>query len=193
MAQKTAEPMFHAVDRIWDSTPHLEGSFPNSDHGAHPLKIWIFVANITNEFILGLDVLRAYNASVDLGCQRLCLAEEEVSLWSPGAGPWPSRLVVVKDQEIPAQCEGIVIAGLESPFGVENGLVEPSPQAHPLEGIYIARTLVQERREVPVKILNATHRDRKFTRASLLEHCEPVTLVNPPHLEQPQVRDSCSK
>jgi hypothetical protein len=47
---------------------------------------------------------------------------------------------VVKDQEIPAQCEGIVIAGLESPFGVENGLVEPSLQAHPLEAIYIIRT-----------------------------------------------------
>jgi hypothetical protein len=30
----------------------------------HPLKIWAFVANITNKFNLGLDILRAYNASV---------------------------------------------------------------------------------------------------------------------------------
>jgi hypothetical protein len=57
-------------------------------------------------------------------------------------GPRPSSLIVAKDQVIPAQCEGIVMAKLESPLGVENGLAEPSPQAHPPEGIYIAKTLV---------------------------------------------------
>jgi hypothetical protein len=53
------------------------------------------------------------------------------------------------------------MARLESPLGVENGLVEPSPQAHPPEGIYIARTFVQDCREVPVKVLNAMHRETK--------------------------------
>jgi hypothetical protein len=62
--------------------------------GRRPLKIWVFVANITNEFILGLNILRAYDASVDIGRQTLRLAEEEIPLWSPGAGPRPSSLVV---------------------------------------------------------------------------------------------------
>jgi len=31
------------------------------------LRIWVFVAEVTAEFILGLDVLRDYDASVDLG------------------------------------------------------------------------------------------------------------------------------
>jgi hypothetical protein len=57
------------------------------------MNIWVFIANITNEFILGLDILRAYNASVDIGLQTLRLAEEVVSLWSPGAGPRPSLVV----------------------------------------------------------------------------------------------------
>jgi hypothetical protein len=127
--------------------------------GQRPLKISVFVANITDELILGLDVLRAYDASVDIGHQTLRLAEEEVSLWIPGAGPCPSSLVVAKDKVISARCEGIVIARMEIPLGVENGLVEPSPQPQPPEGIYIARTLVQ----VPVRILNATHRDQKLT------------------------------
>jgi hypothetical protein len=30
------------------------------------LKIWMFVTDVTDEFILGLDVLGAYDASVDL-------------------------------------------------------------------------------------------------------------------------------
>jgi hypothetical protein len=42
--------------------------------GQRPLKIWVFVANITNEFILGLDILRAYGASVDLWRKTLRLA-----------------------------------------------------------------------------------------------------------------------
>jgi hypothetical protein len=50
--------------------------------------------------------------------------------------------VVAKDQVIPARCEEIVIARMESTLGVENGLREPSLQAHPPERIYIARTLV---------------------------------------------------
>jgi hypothetical protein len=51
--------------------------------------MWIFIADITNEFILGLDILRADDAFVDIGRQTLRLAEEEVSLRSPGAGPVP--------------------------------------------------------------------------------------------------------
>jgi hypothetical protein len=50
--------------------------------------------------------------------------------------PRPSSLVVAKDQVIPAQCEGVVMVQLESPLGVENGLVEPSPEAHPPEGLH---------------------------------------------------------
>jgi hypothetical protein len=68
--------------------------------GRCTLNIWEFVTNITNEFILGLDILRAYDASVDVGCQTLLA-------WIPGEGSWSSSLVVANDQVIPAQCEGV--------------------------------------------------------------------------------------
>jgi hypothetical protein len=99
--------------------------------GRHPIKIWVFVANITNELILGLDILRACDASVDLGRQTLHLAEDEIPLWSPGAVRRPSSLVVASDQVIPAQCEGPVMAQLESPHRMENALLEPTLEAHP--------------------------------------------------------------
>jgi hypothetical protein len=139
--------------------------------GRRPLKSWVFVADITNEFILGLYILRSYDASVDLGRQTLRLAEEEGSLWTPGAGPPASSLVVAKDHAIPAQCEGIVMARMENPLGVENGLVEPSQQAHPPEGINIARTLVHDRQEVPVRVLNSTHRDQKLAWHTVCQSC----------------------
>jgi hypothetical protein len=129
--------------------------------------MWVFITNITNEFILGLGIRRAYGVSVDFGCQTLRLTEEELSLWSPGVGPRPSSLAVAKDQVIPAKCKGILMARLESPLKVESDLVEQSPKAHPPKGIYIARTLVQDRQEeATVKTSGAMkerHRKRNIT------------------------------
>jgi hypothetical protein len=92
-----------------ETLPILKEFFLTLTFGLRPLKIWIFVADIINEFILGLDILRTYDAYIDIRRQTLCLAEEEVSLWSPGVGPRPSSLVVARDQVIPARCEGIII------------------------------------------------------------------------------------
>jgi hypothetical protein len=175
-----------------EALPIIKEVFLTLTLGRRPLKIWVFVADITNEFILGLDILCAYDATVDIGCQTLRLAEE-VSLWSPGARPRPSKLTVEKDQVIPAQCERTFMARLESPLGVENGLVEPSPQAHPPERIYIARTLVKEHQNVPMRVLNATHHEQKLTRGSVIVQCEPVTLITTPNFEQLRSRDSTSK
>jgi hypothetical protein len=104
---------------------------------------------------------------MDFGRQMLHLAEEEASLWSTGAGPRPSSLVVAKAHVIPTWCDTIVMARLVNPLRVENGLVELSPQAHLPEGNYIARTLVKVCGEMPVRVLNATHRDQKLTSGTL--------------------------
>jgi hypothetical protein len=68
--------------------------------GRRPLKFWAFVADISNEFILGLDILRAHDASVDIGRLTLRLAGEEISLWSPGED---------KDHVMTAKREGIMM------------------------------------------------------------------------------------
>jgi hypothetical protein len=39
---------------------------------------------------------------------------------------------------------------------MEYGLVEPSAEGHPHEGLYIAGTLVRDRRELSMRVLNAT-------------------------------------
>lgn len=52
--------------------------------GRQALKTCGFVAEIMDEFILGLDVLRAYYASVDLGHHMLQMSQEQASRWSPG-------------------------------------------------------------------------------------------------------------
>jgi hypothetical protein len=86
MARKAAEPTLHTASGVWGSAPHHEGSFPDIHLEWCQLKIGVFVANIINEFVLGLDILHTYDASVNLGRQMLHLGEKEVSLWSPQPG-----------------------------------------------------------------------------------------------------------
>jgi hypothetical protein len=70
----------------------------------------VFVISITNEFILGLDVMHAHDASVDLRRRVLQLSDEELPLWQPRARPlWPpctkgnSEVVARYDQS----CDGV--------------------------------------------------------------------------------------
>jgi hypothetical protein len=46
--------------------------------GQRTLRSWVFVADIKDDFILGLDILRAYDASVDIGRRVLRLDRDEV-------------------------------------------------------------------------------------------------------------------
>jgi hypothetical protein len=85
------------------------------------------------------------------------------------------------------------MAGLENPLRVESGLVDLSPEAHQPEGLHIARTLIRQRWELPMRVLNATCDDQKLTIGSTLAHCRQVTLVTPTDVEQPQVQDTALK
>jgi hypothetical protein len=72
--------------------PVLKEALVELSLGRGALKIWVFVAEVTEELILGLDVQRAYDASVDLGRHLPRLGREEVTLWRPGAQVKSSRL-----------------------------------------------------------------------------------------------------
>jgi hypothetical protein len=133
----------------------------------------VFAAEITDEFILGLDVLQAYNASVDVGRHLLRLGQEEVTLWRPGAQPKSSRLSLVGDEVIPARCERVVMARLEAPLGATNVLLESS-QKSSRDGVLIARTLVRARPSVPVHIMNVTNQDQVLSEGTTIGQVEPA-------------------
>jgi hypothetical protein len=87
MAGKTGKPtLLQTVSG--ETLPIFNEVFLTLTLGRRSLKMWVLVANITNESILGPDILRAYDPSVDLGRQALRFAEEEVSPWSPGLPSW---------------------------------------------------------------------------------------------------------
>jgi hypothetical protein len=136
--------------------PFPPWSFPYTEPGAVPIE--------------NLGIHRSYHKQVHLW------AGHAACIWwisrhrAPNAAccrgggiamePRPFNLLVANDQVILAQCEGVLMAWLESPLGAESGLAEASPQAHQLEGLYIARTLARDSRDVPVRVLNATRHDQ---------------------------------
>ena len=54
-----------------ETIPVLKGAFVELTLGRWALRIWVFVTEFTDRSILRLDVLRAYDASVNLGCHLL--------------------------------------------------------------------------------------------------------------------------
>jgi hypothetical protein len=65
-----------------DDLPILKKVFLTLTLGQHPLKIWVFVANIP-----GLDICAHMMLSVDLGHHMLRLAEEEYRYGALGQSP----------------------------------------------------------------------------------------------------------
>jgi hypothetical protein len=137
-----AEPT--SLDGLWRDHPDSEEALVELTLGRRALEIWVFVAEAMDEFMLRLDVLRAYNASVDLGRHMPQLGQEEVTLWRPGAQSTSSRFSPVCDEVITALCEKVVMVTLEIPLGAANVLIEPS-QKSSRDRVYIAKTLVRAR------------------------------------------------
>jgi hypothetical protein len=74
------------------------------------------------------------------------------------------------------------------PPWVKDGLIEPTPNAHIPEGIYIARIQARGCREVPVKVTYAANHDQILAKGFSLENCEPITLVTPLGAPHPQMQ-----
>jgi hypothetical protein len=72
MAWKTAEPTLHAADGNWINPPHLEGSLPDTEHGAASTENLAFRRQYQKGFILGLDILRAFDACCFLQRKKYC-------------------------------------------------------------------------------------------------------------------------
>jgi hypothetical protein len=58
--------------------PIVRGALVELTLGQRALKIWVFVTDITDEFILGLDILGAYHATVDMGRHVVRLCQDEL-------------------------------------------------------------------------------------------------------------------
>jgi hypothetical protein len=64
--------------------------------------------------------------------------------------------------------------------------VEPCLKTSYQEGLFSARTLVQDQQEVPVRIMNNIDQDQGLAEGTTLGSSQPVTRAAPVNCSQPQ-------
>jgi hypothetical protein len=138
----------------------------------------VFAEEIMGEFILGLDLLRAYDVFIDLGHHVLHVTRSGRGITMKPAGTTLliQSYIGQRPGDTSTMQKSADSTARESP-GSTSGPVEPSLETHAPKGLYIARTLIRGQWEVPVRVLNVTLQDLVLTRGCPLGHCEPVTLV----------------
>lgn len=124
------------------------------------LNIWLLDVEITDEFVLGLDVLLACVVPVDLGRHLLRPGREDVTPWSSGARPHVSRLIL-------AICRGYP-AGRERPRG-------PQLEDFPARRTVFRQAVVLGRQNVPVRIVNVSDRVQMLAGGATLGRSETIT------------------
>lgn len=72
--QQEAKQSLHLTDGLWRTIPVM-GALVKLTLGRRALRFWVYVTEVT-DFILGLEVLWAYNATVELVHNQLQMGQE---------------------------------------------------------------------------------------------------------------------
>ena len=135
----------------------------------------IWVADIVEEGIIGLDDLMANNCQGDLGGKLLYVGNDEVPLFSESKplSNSLSRIVVRQTVAVPAMSE-VIIPGLG-----RNGWATIETMENSKCNLLVAKTLVDVTvKELLVRVMNLTNNYISLKRGTEITLCGPVTCVS---------------
>ncbi|GFX53998.1 retrovirus-related Pol polyprotein from transposon 17.6 [Trichonephila clavipes] len=119
----------------------------------------VYVADIADPFILGLDFLKEHGFTLDFNKNELRSIHEEVTIF-----------------KIEHRTEIIVPGYIGNDVSFNSGLIGSAENK--ANGLLIASTLVDlSRKTIPVRICNVTEKPRVFQKGEVLATCSPVTCV----------------
>ncbi|KAJ8914274.1 hypothetical protein NQ315_011007 [Exocentrus adspersus] len=141
----------------------------------------VFVADITDDVLLGLNVMAEQNFILDLPQRVLKTNNEEIILNFPKIRALPIRTVKAsEDVEIPPQSEVVLEAICDdSTEEDETVIVEPKSE-NPLhhKGILTARTLtVRKNNQMFVRIMNLKDYPQKVSKGEPIGTCQTAEVV----------------
>ncbi|GBN14406.1 hypothetical protein AVEN_192141-1 [Araneus ventricosus] len=137
----------------------------------------IYVADITDPCILGLDFIQKFNFTVDLEKNKLRKGGEEILLFSASIQHSKSCSVLSKERTIiPARSE-CLIQGVPEVPGQFRYDVTNFPSQTSQKSILVAATLVDlEMEAVPVRVLNLNNKPKILDKGHVIANCEPVWI-----------------
>ncbi|GBM91843.1 Retrovirus-related Pol polyprotein from transposon 297 [Araneus ventricosus] len=138
-------------------------------------KKGIYVADITDPCILGLDFLQKFNFTVDLEKNEIRTGGEEIPLFSASA---KLCSVLAKEKNIIPTRSECLIQGVPEVSGKFRYSVTDFPSQVSQKGVLVAATLVDLKREArPVQVLNLDNKPKTVDKGAVIATCEPVVDV----------------
>ncbi|GBM66381.1 Retrovirus-related Pol polyprotein from transposon 412 [Araneus ventricosus] len=146
--------------------------------GCRKFQHKIYVADIIDPCILGLDFLQKFNFTVDLEKNEIRTGEEEIPLFSASAEHSKLCSVLAKEKTIiPARSE-CLIQGVPEVSGKFRYAVTDFPSQVSQKGVLVAATLVDLKREaIPVRVLNLDNKPKTVDKGAVIATCEPVVDI----------------
>ncbi|GFW74540.1 retrovirus-related Pol polyprotein from transposon 412 [Trichonephila clavipes] len=137
----------------------------------------VYVADIADPFILGLDFLNEHGFTLDFNKKELRSIHEEVTIFKIKHRTESIRQVTANENiTIPPRTEIIVPGYIGNDVSFNSGLIGTAENK--ANGLLIASTLVDlSRKTIPVRICNVTEKPRVFQKGEVLATCSPVTCV----------------
>ncbi|GFY18289.1 retrovirus-related Pol polyprotein from transposon 412 [Trichonephila clavipes] len=137
----------------------------------------VYVADIADPFILGLDFLKEHGFTLDFNKNELRSIHEEVTIFKIKHRTESIRQVTANENiTIPPRTEIIVLGYIGNDVSFNSGLIGSAENK--ANGLLIASTLVDlSRKTIPVRICNVTEKSRVFQKGEVLATCSPVTCV----------------
>ena len=152
--------------------------------GTYQTSHEMWVAEIADECILGLDFLQCHDCQVNLKEGVLHIGNEEVPLQKPSISePACYRCCAKTSVTIPPLSEIIVPACVDGEWKADSSrwaILQPEKAILPRTGVLIGKTLVDlQRGDIPVRMLNLSREPQRIKRGTSLATCEPVLSVVP--------------
>ncbi|GFY01978.1 retrovirus-related Pol polyprotein from transposon 412 [Trichonephila clavipes] len=137
----------------------------------------VYVADIADPFILGLDFLKEHGFTLDFNKNELRSIHKEVTIFKIEHRTESIRQVTANENiTIPPRTEMIVPGNIGNDVSFNSGLIGSAENK--ANGLLIASTLVDlSRKTILVRICNVTEKPRVFQKGEVLATCSPVTCV----------------
>jgi hypothetical protein len=139
----------------------------------------VWIADIVEEGIIGLDYLMANNCHVNLAGKLLLVGDDEVPLVDqvrPVVNGL-TRIVVRRTVAVPAMSEAIIPGKLKK-CGEQRTWAVLEPVANSKRNLLVARTLVDlSADDLPIRVMNLTNGYISLKKGTEIATCEPVACV----------------
>ena len=139
----------------------------------------LWVADIQDQCILGLDFLYPNGCQVNLRDQLLTIGEHQIPLKrSSIVTDQVCKAVLVRKVCLPPLAEAIVPVRVEGSQLCTIGMLEQSTDTTHIDGLLVARTLVDTTREnIPLRVLNLSPQQRTIRKGTQLASCNNVDFI----------------